>query len=885
MADKCRANYKNLNRIQSFSEQSYATVQLMQQACMNDEWLRQQVEKLNYLTPPAVRKRFTPVNVDESQSWGYTINSNNQVTFSSATEDTVYVDFTDDNLIDHDKSDAVIEQYVIDEVEPASTATIDDEIPDANDTSDKAIKRRCVLPSTTELETTEATWDLTTRTTTGGGYNSAWYVGFNKSKTYYVRPDWIKDWRDLEIPSVCRAQTFKATSSGKLASVDLKLAYNGTQSSNCGSPLYVQIWKTVKKFVVKTTWNNKTHKSEHIYIKDPKDGKYDKYQHYEKKDNGTYAKKQNGEYVLQREYIYWPDTKNSGIWKPLAQAVYDPKTMDKSGFPNIQFDNPCKITRNHHYAIVLFSPLSEWKHCPRWAGWGRNCARDQKYKYGDAFFSENNGRTWERHGRNDEKVQYKQGKWTPQDFAFQCHIMTKDAQTTSSLVYSSDTHYLYLKPIYSNPITHVSISAYDSGDIASDSSVNVQYQVSTTGNKDDWHTMTNAEYQLAAPSKVLFVRAKLWRSTDMQEDGSDANAGKTPIIENIRVNMKTQVPDEMYVRTHMYHPPTDPMLGANLWGRVYAPFTTEPTVNCTMEIIKDSESKDHFYITSVSNVDSLMEANELSVSDLAGKTFEQRVEYFNSHPDLLETLKKHNIYIKPAYIDSTYYKLSFKPVLDGSVTETDDMLAGIKFSNNVSYPILGCELKPDGGEDIVTYGEWYDFKFDYTENTLTFNKTDLDEMPLGGLEVRYNPIFIDGLTSEELGLHVDSETGLTDEGIILDYFKETITVTDTELETRRVSLRTQPTDPIRSVVLNKDTDDEKELHEDVDFYLDIDTNELVFEVNNEDGVSSILNLGDSLEIVYTPYLTTPGISLGYHATRTNKDKQVYIDGNYIEYKA
>ena len=34
---KCAANYKNLNRIKSYSEQGYATVQWAKQVCMNDE--------------------------------------------------------------------------------------------------------------------------------------------------------------------------------------------------------------------------------------------------------------------------------------------------------------------------------------------------------------------------------------------------------------------------------------------------------------------------------------------------------------------------------------------------------------------------------------------------------------------------------------------------------------------------------------------------------------------------------------------------------------------------------------------------------------------------------------------------------------------------------
>ena len=117
MAEKCKASYKNLNRIQSFSEQRYATVQLMQQICMNEEWLKQEVERLNYLSPPAVRKTFSPILVDDAQSWGYQINSNNQVTFSSETKKVVFVDFNDAKLIDEDKTTAEIEEYVADEQE------------------------------------------------------------------------------------------------------------------------------------------------------------------------------------------------------------------------------------------------------------------------------------------------------------------------------------------------------------------------------------------------------------------------------------------------------------------------------------------------------------------------------------------------------------------------------------------------------------------------------------------------------------------------------------------------------------------------------------------------------------------------------------------------
>lgn len=909
MAEKCKASYKNLNRIQSFSEQRYATVQLMQQACMNDEWLKQQVERLSYLSPPAVRKTFSPILVDDAQSWGYQVNSNNQVTFSSETKKVVFVDFTNSKLIDEDKTTAEIEEYVVDEQEiDDSEIDEDGQIPDSKDTSEKPIKRRCCLHTEIEIDKTKAKWDYSTKTSDGGGANSAWYVGWNKSKPYYVRPDWIKNWKDREIPAVCRAQTFTSKSTGKLVSVDLKLEYNGTNYSNCGSPLYVQIWKTKRRFVPKTTWDTKKNTYHYIYIKDPKNGKYDKYKHYTKKSDGTYKRDdKNGEYVHKREYIYWPDTKKSGITKPLAEAVYSSNpSKSQGGFPNILFNKPCKVTKNHHYAIVLFSPLSEWKHCPRWAGWGRNCHRDQKYKGGDAFLSENNGRTWIRHGRNDDKVDYKHGKKTPQDFAFKCHIRTRDATTTPREVYTDETEYLYLKPIYANPIKSVFISGQDYGETKSQDKVHIQYQISTTGDDDDWHTVSNTEYNLTKPSNVIFVRAKLWRSTNMQSNGTDSNDQETPYIENIRVELTTDLPEEMYVRTHYYYPPLpgETMLGANLWGRIYTPFTVEPTVDCTVEIIKEKQVQDHIKIITVDeldeslvdlvqDIDSTENPEDLTEDEkylkklyknIVNKNSSERVEYLNTNKDAITELKKHSIYIKPEQIENTYHKLSFAPVITGNKTETDNMIGGITLHNNVAYPIHDCKLQPDGEEDVKYYGEWYDFKFDYTTNELIFTKDRLDEMPIGGLNITYNQVFIDGLTIDEVGVRKDPETGLIEEGLVLDYFKENIVVTRTEIETRRIPLRVKPVDPIRSVILNKDTDSERTLVENHDYHLDIDTNELVFEVNNEDGKSSILNLDDDIEIVYTPYLEDIAISIGYHAKRTSKDKQVYIDGNYLEYK-
>ena len=148
----------------------------------------------------------------------------------------------------------------------------------------------------------------------------------------------------------------------------------------------------------------------------------------------------------------------------------------------------------------------------------------------------------------------------------------------------------------------------------------------------------------------------------------------------------------------------------------------------------------------------------------------------------------------------------------------------------------------------------------------------------------YNPVFIKNLSSEEVGQSIDEETGLINEGLILDYFKEEFIIDETNVETRRVNLRCAPVDPIRQVIINKDSDSEKELHENVDFSVDYDNNEIVFPIINTDNQSSILKTNDALEVVYTPNLPDTGIAIRYRVLREDVNHQCTIKPNYIEYK-
>ena len=823
MVNNCPAEYKKLSEIQSFSEQMYPTVQWAEQNCKNDEWLKQKVEELEYLTPPSVRKRFAPILLDPINSFGCKYNNGigknpdyqeNTVIFNNSLNDSILVDFTNFNLIDEDNSDCAFETI------PVKT----------NGVITGSQKRACVPM------VQSSTVDYSCRTSDGSNVNSAWYVGYDKSKNYQIRPDWLADYFDEEIPSVVRAQTFtipEGISNGKLESVDLKLGNSGTTSSNWGSPLIVQIWKTKQKKVQKTKWNKQKKKPE------------------------PYTPK-------QYEYIAWP---NGSVKKPLAQSIYYPKKTSPH-FQNFLFDKAITVNAGEKYAIVVLSPLSHYEHAPRWGGWGRNCAKDQKYAGGDAFLSENNGKTFIRYGRNDNKVEYKYGQITPQDYAFQCHIRTYSQGRDTE-----EEYFLYLKPILTNPTKTVTINSTVGGNENSNDNELI-FEVSSNGKTwtalDEYYQVHFSRDSTGEYPRMVLVRARMKANMPAGENTTEI----TPYIEKFTVGLEFDTPSEMYARTLFYHPKINPMLGASVWGRIYAPFTAEPGVEGSVEIIQESLFTEHFtiitaeelsnytYVDDNNNVQSTIPG--LDVDKITDPDLSVRYQYLMDDPNALSLLKAQNIYVKPYTYTS------------GGSTVTDMMSFkdGIQLVNSPAYPIQQCLIQPDGNTEVMSFGEWLDYTFDYDDDRLLFycetNNDSLTDMPVGNLSVSYNPIFIQDLTANEVGKRE------LDEGLILDYFKENILISDSN--NRNVQLRVKPVDPIKKLTLNGE-----EKYEDVDFTVDYISKTIKFPVVDQYN-NTILNVNDKLEVVYTPNLEDVGIAIGYRAKRTNKDKQMIIKPNYIEYK-
>lgn len=972
---RCPAQYKNLG-LETFGNKKKVTEEILKQCCKNDEWLRQQVIELRYLTPPAIRKRMSMHEwIDKEKSWGCTgvddqePARDNKIQFSSLIRKKIVMDFTNEDGL----------KRWVDDVK--STTEV---VSDQKQNGDKFSK--ITLPQDIKTVVHEKTFGTADKY---DWYNSAWYVGFDKTKPFYLKPSWIKDWKAVNasveakkrIPAIARSQTFTVPDDceGTLTQVDLQLEYNGTPTMS-SSPLYVQIWNTYKGWVNKTEWDNekkevvtkyqtlKQHHDIHgeyppaswtrwkkvtVYKKNKKGdyiytGKGNKkkrvvdYKKYVKWDKSKYGAYDNDKtYVVKRVQVPKPySKKGTAIKKPLAEYVHNPTETTKGGQQTMTFENPCEIKAGESYAIVLLSPFNNWENCPRWCGWGRNCKKNKKsgyiytdtddtsdgavYSGGDAFYSTDNGISWKRYGKNgdeDDITVYKQGKYAPQDYRFRCRVKTAKDETITN--YPTDRHELYLKPIFGNPIYGLDISTLDYGTNESErDTVTIDYEISTDG--DTWHSIEVTEYfnfieHGLEPSRVVFLRALLQTT-----NGGDANNdGDAPYIEKIEVTADMYLPNEMYVRSKAYKPEKlGTILGASVWGRVFAPYELEDEndVDCKVDIIETKEDLDSYDIVEVELLEEKLKEKLPLESDWIDdcEDADAICDYLSKNPIILEKLKEVNVYVLPHEMNDRMYNLSFAPSEDRlydealpnecsdkvitidnegePIEETGEnipnypdilngvRLGGIKISKEVAYPVVSCELEPEDGSGhgkVDSYGEWYDYLFDYQKNELIFKRDTLSRMPSGTLKVKYNPVFVKDLTNNEIGIHYDEEGNRSD-GLVLDYFKETIEVTYDILQTNTIKLRVEALDPIRQIFLYSAREDEPiSLKEDLDYYYDINTHEIILD---EDEMRTVLLQGDVLEIVYTPNLDDESICVGFNATRKDTTKQCTIEDFYIEYK-
>lgn len=201
--------------------------------------------------------------------------------------------------------------------------------------------------------------------------------------------------------------------------------------------------------------------------------------------------------------------------------------------------------------------------------------------------------------------------------------------------------------------------------------------------------------------------------------------------------------------------------------------------------------------------------------------------------------------------------------------------------------------------DLITktYQEFIDFEVDYDTGEIIF----YSGLSHGDFKVTYNPLWVRGLSVADFPLKMDlwkedfvigeyaQKPGVykrvydtkTNEPLNSKWYPKTSTNpftgefgADTYYQFK---LTVPPRDNIRKLVINRDTSDEKELVEDVQFFVDYQKSMITLYM-------STLSPGDTITVHYTPNLTDDGLALGFrlHRPRWMDGKQLSRDSqNYL----
>lgn len=292
----CPPKYKNI-QTQSFGDEKRVTSEMLLQFCKNDAYLYEQVQKLLDKTDPETRKRFyPPYFMDSAKSYGVepaniqqihqsdypkmgrlndmyhlsnTIYEKYRVDFNYSNDKTYYEQnpnseyttlvYDNDNIIEDTSTLHIVaeENSLTDSVKysvlpvPVSKE-VTNEIPFKTYTTTTTVTTTTTnKPSKTTK--TDVYGKLTLDANCSGPYkdwkaNSVWYIGYNRHKNYNVKNAWRKNSDTYDIPSICRAQTFKAEHTGELRKVTMQMK----GSSKSVSPCIVEI-RTVKNGKPTTT--------------------------------------------------------------------------------------------------------------------------------------------------------------------------------------------------------------------------------------------------------------------------------------------------------------------------------------------------------------------------------------------------------------------------------------------------------------------------------------------------------------------------------------------------------------------------------------------------------------------------------------------------------
>lgn len=186
------------------------------------------------------------------------------------------------------------------------------------------------------------------------------------------------------------------------------------------------------------------------------------------------------------------------------------------------------------------------------------------------------------------------------------------------------------------------------------------------------------------------------------------------------------------------------------------------------------------------------------------------------------------------------------------VCEADGVFTSFGLSQRPAAPTRSMKAYVHTTDDsYVTFDPITDFEVVYDENMVVFD----EPVPEGTLYITYNPVWMHGLTAEDFPLKCDfMEQNFTADG-----------------STSKFMLKSIPCDPLRKVYFNGVLKEEV-----TDYTVNYDTGELDTLVN--------LSADTVISVQWTPALFETKLGFVYRMTRTQADKQAYLNPNYYQYR-
>ena len=673
----CPPVYRNL-QCESFADKKKITAQMLRQFCKNDAYLYEQIMELWDLTDPETRKRFYPTDfLDVTKSYGISESSYGKISrlgrisilseklekyycMSDVVSETYNIDFNFEDKITLDENNdyLIIDDHTI--IEDSSTLKMSQ-----YEDSNGEIKWRILPEETTEEIKVSVPYTVGTKKTTKVDKYS------NKSN----------------LDAYCDG------------------AYHNWKAN---SVWYIG-YNRHKNYNIKSSWRKNQD--------DTSIPSVCRCQTFKAKNNGLLTKvvlpMKGSKDSVSSCIVEIRTTKNG---KPTSKVLARTERRfnhSKASLTNFTFDKGCVVKKGTTYAIVIRSPLSNFNKCYWISGWASTCfsnSRKRAYYEGETFLSEDNGKTWIKHGKKEKCYGSHYYDWgfaeAPVNFGFEVYIAPKDGKKTvvvdgtSTKTYSNSLfinyyakgdYYLNFKPFKGGNYNKIQVSTTSLTGNYGTYTWQI-YDPSEDVASNRWKNLADyTRADVSTPNKLVFntpqrfirLRLKLSLSTNIPSNTNTKTAFENILTEmaslkatatdfkksvtdkldftntlrsldNIDITLDKSPSAQAYLRTLEYHPQRDMMLPACIWSGMNAITDVYGNGRVTYDIIKAENKVKYIQFCNITNDTILAPIIEGLGYKLGTDTVKQFLEKENGEEVLLKLSQlEAPVYILPTKLNTT----------------------------------------------------------------------------------------------------------------------------------------------------------------------------------------------------------------------------------------